>query len=128
MGLLFFDYDGDGDQDLYIVIGGIEKDQGDSAYKDLLLVNDGKGFFKHEENALPKNAASGSCVKAGDIDNDGDLDLFVGTRTIPGEYPNSEPSAILLNERLGAYFQFFIVTFKFFLFLAIYILRDDSFL
>ena len=100
MGCLFFDADGDGDEDLYVVSGGVEAAPGSDVLLDRLYWNNGAqgGFSRADADVLPGNAFSGSCVITSDFDRDGDLDLFVGSRSIPGDYPISSPSQLLLNE------------------------------
>ena len=94
---LFIDFDKDGDNDLYIVAGSNEGKEGSEAYQDQLFINDGKGNFSKSINILPKFLKSGSCVRASDYDRDGDLDLFIGTKLVPNEYPKPATSYILRN-------------------------------
>ena len=94
---LFFDIDGDNDEDLFITSGGSEFNVGDYRLKDRLYVNDGKGQFVKNDNAIPNIFESSQCVKTSDIDNDGDLDLFVGTRLISGKYAYPADSYLLIN-------------------------------
>lgn len=97
-GVLLFDADGDQDLDLYIASGGFENQMGSENYRDRFYVNDGKGNFKLDPAAVPAFNESKSCVRAADFDQDGDLDLFVGGRVVPGKYPAPLASVILRNE------------------------------
>jgi hypothetical protein len=99
MGSLLFDADEDGDEDLYVVSGGVsEKKNGDPVYQHLFYLNDGKGKFTEIKTALPQINTSGSVAIAADYDHDGDLDLFVGGRISPGEYPYAPKSFLLRND------------------------------
>ncbi|HSI74505.1 MAG TPA: VCBS repeat-containing protein [Lunatimonas sp.] len=97
VGALFFDANGDGLPDLYVVCGGNELRKGDAYYQDKFYINKGNGQFEKSDTALPIMRESGSVVIAADIDNDGDLDLFVGGRVTPRNYPHAPKNYILIN-------------------------------
>ena len=95
----FFDADRDGKIDLYVVSGGVECEPGDESLRDRLYLGAGDGTFQTAEpGALPDLRDSGSCLAADDFDKDGDLDLFIGSRVIPGAYPKTPSSRLLRND------------------------------
>jgi len=95
---VFFDFNGNGFLDLYVVSGGNEYPAQSKEYVDRLYINDGTGHFKKSPNAVPFVPSSGGCVAVHDINGDGKPDLFVGGRVMPGAYPTTPTSMILINE------------------------------
>lgn len=101
IGATFFDANGDGLPDLYVVTGGSEYSEGAQALADRLYINEGSGRFRKAKDALPPLTQSGSRVVAADYDGDGAIDLFVGARSIPGRYGIDPQSALLRNDGKG---------------------------
>ena len=95
--LSLFDFDLDGDLDLYMVSGGNQFEENSSLYNDRILINDGKGNFTLKEGVLPLSTSNGSVVRPNDFDQDGDIDLFVGGRNVPKAYPLAASSFLLVN-------------------------------
>ncbi len=95
---VFFDIDSDGDQDLYVVSGGNEHEKEHANYEDRVYINNGKGSFVRSKYAIDSFNYSGSVVVPGDFDQDGDIDLFVGSRHVPHEYPLPANSKLLENK------------------------------
>ncbi|WP_276374916.1 VCBS repeat-containing protein [Chryseolinea sp. H1M3-3] len=99
----FADVDGNETLDL-IVVGGGQEFKGRS--KNLLArlyLNDGHGKFVRAEENLPDIFVNASCVEPGDVDNDGDIDLFIGGRVISGTYGVDPPSVLLINNGRGIF-------------------------
>lgn len=99
MGALFFDANGDGHVDLYVVSGGVECEANDVTLRDRLYLGDGMGGFARAANLLPDLRDSGGAIAAADFDRDGDIDIFVGGRSIPGAYPLTPTNRLLLNKQ-----------------------------
>jgi len=99
MDALFVDVDNDNDLDLYVVSGGNEYFYDSPFLIDQLYINDGKGNFTNESKRLPQIPIGGQCVVAGDYDQDGDMDLYVGGRQVPGYYPYVPKSYLFQNNK-----------------------------
>lgn len=99
----FFDANGDGWPDLYVAKGGYSLwEPHSSALQDELFLNDGKGALYRASGMLPDlSAGSKGCVRPCDYDGDGDIDLFVGGRVVPGQYPTAPTSYLLVNDGKG---------------------------
>ena len=98
-----FDKDGDGDLDLYLGSGGNHAQPITRPMQDRLYENDGAGNFKKAIRSLPAIGFNTSVVLPFDLDEDGDLDLFVGSRSMPGNYGLPTKSYILENDGKGKF-------------------------
>ena len=111
MGAVFFDADSDGDLDLYVASGSNEFQPKAKELADRLYLNDGKGSFsKAADGSIPADVENDGPVAAVDYDRDGKIDLFVGARCNPGDYPHHNRSRLLKNESAGGKVKFTDVT------------------
>ena len=98
-----FDSDGDGDLDMVVGHGGNEGQEGIQLYLVSFYENDGKGKFYFNDDLTPSLGGNLSCIAPHDFDQDGDIDLFLGARTIPGNYGLTPISYLLENEGKGTW-------------------------
>lgn len=96
--LALVDIDNDRDLDLIVVTGGSEFDADDELLHDRVYRNNGKGAFTRLQDELTSTVA-GSCIATQDFDADGDVDLFIGGRVVPGRFPEVASSTLWKNVR-----------------------------
>lgn len=96
----FFDVDNDGDIDLMIGTGGNEI-QDEKNYKTRLYLNDGKGNFTKAKTSMPSTYHNTSVISPIDFDNDGDFDVFIGSRSVPAVYAINAKHQLLENDGKG---------------------------
>ncbi|MEC4003215.1 FG-GAP-like repeat-containing protein [Flavobacterium sp. SUN052] len=96
----FFDADGDGDLDLLVGSGGNEK--ADKAnYTNRLYLNSGKGIFTKSSSIIPTTNNNVAVIATNDFDNDGDTDVFIGSRSVSGVYGIDPKHLLLENDGKG---------------------------
>jgi hypothetical protein len=100
---VFFDANGDGSPDLYVVSAGNQFQIPAAPMRGRLYLNDGHGRFTRDVEAIPAMYDNGGCVAAGDFDGDGHIDLFVGSRSVPGRYGVTPKSHLLRNDGHGRF-------------------------
>ena len=93
-----FDADGDGDNDLMLGSGGNDFARGFDAYQIRYYENiDGTLVFN--SNHAPRAGGEISCIVPADFDFDGDMDVFIGARAIPGNYGMVPQSFFFVREK-----------------------------
>jgi hypothetical protein len=99
----FADVNNDGKADLIIASGGNESVGKNILLSPRLYLNDGKGYFQKSNNAFGDLFVNASCVVPYDFNGDGKVDLFIGGRSVPGEYGEIPASYLLLNDGTGKF-------------------------
>lgn len=97
----FVDVDSDGDLDLIVATGGNQVGEA-SNYRPRLYVNEGKGAFA-KAKILPSARKNMSVIAPEDIDGDGDIDLFIGSRSVVGIYGADPAHLFLINDGTGTF-------------------------
>jgi enediyne biosynthesis protein E4 len=102
--IALLDIDNDKDLDIYLVCNGNYSNEKNALAQDKLFLNDGKGNFTLTKDRLPLFYHNGSCIAAADMDNDGDVDIFVGSRSSTNQY-GIKPTHQLLRNKGNGYFE-----------------------
>ena len=98
----FFDADGDGDQDLMVGTGGNDVRE-QRTYRPRLYINDGKGTFTKYQKSLPATFKNTATISPIDFDEDGDIDVFIGSRSVVGVYGINPDHLFLENQGDGTF-------------------------
>jgi hypothetical protein len=94
---IFFDADQNGTRDLLVTKASADAVAWPASFQPVIHSNDGHGSFTATA-WLPELALNVGAACAADVDGDGDLDLFLGGRSIPGRYPETPQSVLLRND------------------------------
>ncbi len=98
----FFDADGDGDLDLFVGSGGNHHPPLTREMQDRIYINDANNFTL-STRALPTNGMNTSVCLPFDFDSDGDIDLFVGSRSFPQKYGELPDNYLYENNGKGVF-------------------------
>ncbi len=98
---IFFDANGDGYPDLWVVGGGNQIPTSAMSNTDRLYLNDGKGHFSFSEKAFQQQLWDKSCIAVADVDKDGDMDVFIGQLADQKKYGLPMDSYFYLNDGKG---------------------------
>lgn len=97
---VFVDVNNDGRLDLVVVSGGNIPYAPKNLLATRIYINEGNGSFRSSDKNMEQTANS-AVVVAHDFDSDGDIDLFIGSRSIPGVYGPSPSHKLLENNGKG---------------------------
>ncbi len=101
--VIFEDFNQDGYPDLLLGSGGYhDYTSTDQSLRDRLYLNDGSGVLIPQPD-FPAFPISIGAIVPLDLDSDGDLDLFLGGKIVPGRYPEIPESRILINQGQGKF-------------------------
>lgn len=100
---VFFDANGDKFIDLFVISGGNEVPVNALALLDKLYLNDGKGHFTIAENPMSVVFENKSCVTVADVEQDGDMDIFIGNMARPTAYGLPTTSYLFINDGKGKF-------------------------
>ncbi len=99
---VIFDANGDGNADIFVSSGGYyEFSEGDKQLQDRLYLGNGQGDFIKSDKSIPELFGSTSAIAVGDVNGDKSLDIFIGGRVVPGRYPETPRSYLLINDGQG---------------------------
>ncbi|MBU2947798.1 VCBS repeat-containing protein [Zobellia uliginosa] len=94
------DFNGDGYLDILVGSGSNQEIKPDPKSLTRLYINNGRGNFTKQGN-FPKIYTTVSDLAIADFDKDGDKDIFISSRSVPGKYGSSPNSYLLKNDGKG---------------------------
>ena len=95
------DVNGDNKPDLIVGSGGNEANVDKDVFRNRIYLNQGNGNFEVSNLSLPNTGHNTAVIAPYDFDNDGDIDFFIGSRSVPGIFGINPNHQILENDGEG---------------------------